>query len=83
MTPTTAPTSTPTDEYRFCHQLGNGKYNNPSSSAQGIYSGHLSQHPGDIIPPFEYQGQTYSQNWDAAGQAIFNNGCAVPDPVVP
>ena len=30
---------------------------------------------GDIIPPTTINGVTYSGNWDAAGQAIFNNGC--------
>jgi uncharacterized repeat protein (TIGR01451 family) len=35
---------------------------------------------GDIIPPFEWDGQTYSLNWTDAGQAIFDNGCAVPQP---
>ena len=35
---------------------------------------------GDIIPPFDWDGQTYSLNWTDAGQAIFNNGCAVPQP---
>ncbi len=35
---------------------------------------------GDIIPPFEWDGQTYSLNWTDAGRAIFDNGCAVPQP---
>jgi len=29
----------------------------------------------DIVPPFSYDGQTYSQRWDANGQAIFNAHC--------
>jgi uncharacterized repeat protein (TIGR01451 family) len=33
---------------------------------------------GDIVPPFEWDGQTYSLNWPA-GEAIFDNGCALPD----
>ncbi len=33
---------------------------------------------GDIIPPFELDGQTYSLNWTTEGQAIFYNGCALP-----
>ena len=36
------------------------------------------QNGEDIIPPFEYKGTSYQQNWDAAGQIIFNNDCAVP-----
>ncbi len=35
---------------------------------------------GDIIPPFAYIGGTYSgQNWTTEGQAIFNNGCNIPN----
>ena len=30
---------------------------------------------GDIIPPFTYLGNVFSLNWDAAGMAIWNNGC--------
>jgi hypothetical protein len=29
----------------------------------------------DIVPPFTLNGQTFSENWDANGQAIFNSGC--------
>jgi hypothetical protein len=35
---------------------------------------------GDIIPPTQFQGNTVSLNWNAAGQAIWNNDCAVPQP---
>jgi uncharacterized repeat protein (TIGR01451 family) len=49
-----------------------------SPSASGVYHGHLRQHDADIIPPFVYNGVTYSLNWDATGQAIWNNGCHVP-----
>lgn len=49
-----------------------------SPSASGVYHGHLREHSADIIPPFTYNGQTYSQNWDATGQAIWNNDCVVP-----
>jgi hypothetical protein len=50
-----------------------------SPSASGVYHGHLRQHDADIIPPFVYNGVTYSENWDATGQAIWNNGCVAPD----
>jgi hypothetical protein len=30
---------------------------------------------GDIIPPSTFNGNDFQENWDAAGQAIFNNGC--------
>lgn len=49
-----------------------------SPSVSGVYHGHLRQHAADIIPPFVYAGTTYSQNWDATGQAIWNNGCVTP-----
>jgi hypothetical protein len=51
-----------------------------SPSASGVYNGHLQEHSADIIPPFVYNGVTYSENWDANGQAIWNNGCSVPSP---
>lgn len=50
-----------------------------SPSASGVYHGHYREHAADIIPPFTYNGQTYSLNWDSTGQAIWNNGCVVPD----
>ncbi len=38
---------------------------------------------GDIIPPFDYPGGSYpGQNWDAAGEAIFDNDCQFVDEVV-
>ena len=34
---------------------------------------------GDIIPPFYYIGGYYAgKNWTAEGQAIWNNGCNIP-----
>jgi hypothetical protein len=38
---------------------------------------------GDIIPPYEYAPANFSYpglNWTAEGQAIYNNGCAIPEP---
>lgn len=46
---------------------------------------------GDIIPPFQFyatpqdeasktESHYHGQNWDAAGQAIYNNGCAPEGP---
>jgi hypothetical protein len=60
-----------------------------SPSTAGVYHGHYSQHNeqavfpntasdgkwGDIIPPFQYRGVTYSLNWNADGQTIWSNGC--------
>ena len=51
-------------------------------------NGHDS-HGGDIIPPFDYtdnKGDARSYpglNWDAAGQAIFADGCEPPPPPCP
>ena len=48
-------------------------------AAAGIVNGHLGHQDGaDVVPPFTYKGITYSQNWDAPGQALFANGCAAP-----
>ena len=39
---------------------------------------------GDIIPPFEYDGQVFEGlNWDEKGQAIHQNNCGVPHPPDP
>jgi uncharacterized repeat protein (TIGR01451 family) len=75
----------------ICHATGNGKYVRISPSVSSIVneSGH-SGHPDDIIPPFTYRdgGQVKTfpgLNWDAQGQAIYDNDCRVappgPDPV--
>jgi len=76
----TAP-SCPADKILICHHLGSGAYNSPCASKTadaGGHSGSSHQDGKDIIPPFEYAGGSYpGQNWDVAGQAIWNNGCAV------
>lgn len=52
-------------------------------------NGHFQHdNEADIIPPFWYlvgETPTYfpGQNWDAAGQAQFNNNCQVPPPPIP
>ena len=88
------------DKVALCHATGNSdtfpaeKYVLIEPDASGAFNGHLGgghQNGNDIIPPFEYQGQTYSQNWNAVGQPIFAAGCSAPDdeepplepPVVP
>jgi hypothetical protein len=78
--------TTPVDDHKvtICHATGSAS--NPfvviSPSASGVFHGHMGHQDGrDIIPPFTYNGQTYSQNWDAAGQALYNNGCAPEDEV--
>ena len=63
----------------ICHMTGNGLYTIATPNVAGIVNGHFGEDSGDIIPPVDYKGQSYEQNWDEAGQAIFNNGCVVPD----
>lgn len=79
----TATGSADSPKVTFCHATGSttNPYVLIETAAAGAFNGHLGkghQNGEDIIPPFEYKGQTYSQNWDAKGQAIFNNGCRVP-----
>jgi hypothetical protein len=68
----------------LCHATGSlsNPFETINIAAAGAYNGHLGadhQDGKDIIPPFTYKGQVYSQNWDAAGQATFNNGCVTPN----
>jgi hypothetical protein len=71
-------------EVTLCHATGSATnpYTQITVAASAAYNGHYRQHQdvgqGDIIPPFTYQGETYSQRWDAAGQATFHNGCTEP-----
>lgn len=83
--------STQSGHVTICHRTGShhNPYVVISPSAAGVYHGHYSQHNehavfpntasdgkwGDIIPPFQYNGVTYSLNWNADGQAIWSNGC--------
>lgn len=74
----------------ICHATGSTfnpwVVNTPNAS--GDVSGHAGadhQDGRDIIPPFTYNdgGVTATfpgQNWDAEGQAIYNNGCKRPAP---
>ncbi len=76
-------------KHTICHATGSES--NPyvviTPSVSGVFHGHIG-HQGDedIVPPFVYKGTTYSQNWDAEGQALFASGCArpaAPAPVAP
>jgi len=74
---------------KICHATSSGShpYANDNhwvswSSVDNEYNvdwnGH-GDHEGDIIPPFaNFPGQ----NWDEAGQAIYDNDCQVPSPKV-
>ena len=81
---------TPADNnVTICHATGSAT--NPyvviTPAKAGVVNGHYDEHQSaaDIIPPFEWQGQTFSgQNWDANGMAIHRNGCvAAPAPTSP
>lgn len=72
------------DNVALCHATGSesNPYELITIDAAGAFNGHLGddhQNGEDIIPPFEYQGEEYSQNYDAEGQAILENDCEVPD----
>ncbi len=65
----------------ICHATGSSSnpYVRISPSAFGVFHGHLGHQDGrDIVPPFTWNGHTYSENWDANGQALFNAGCSAP-----
>ena len=68
----------------ICHATGSGKYQSisPSISATGDISGGHQNHDDDIIPPFDTDGDTTgitSKNWDADGQATWENDCVPPE----
>lgn len=72
-----------TTNVSLCHatQSGTNPYNLITVDAAGAFNGHLGQDGkqshqwgNDIIPPFMYRGNEYSQNWPA-GQPLFDNGC--------
>ena len=78
------PTPTPSNEViiRICHATGQeDNYQSISPDKNGIINGHVGashQDGRDIIPPFDYGEPVQhfaGQNWDAAGQAIWNNNC--------
>ncbi|SDQ13855.1 hypothetical protein [Leucobacter chromiiresistens] len=78
----------PHNKVTLCHATGSEKnpYVSITVNANGTANGHIGHQDGrDIIPPFTYndhgeEGSFGGQNWDAAGQAIWNNGCAPVDP---
>jgi hypothetical protein len=80
----TAPTPTGTtsskDHVTICHATGSST--NPfvviSPSASGVVNGHIGhQDVEDVIPQFQFQGQTFSQNV-ASGQVTLSSSAACP-----
>ena len=66
------------NQVSICHATGSAS--NPyvliHPAAAGVVNGHLGhQDARDVVAPFTYRGVTYSQNYDAAGQALMANGC--------
>lgn len=76
----------PSKKVDICHKNnGNGWTSNNvnddsiDGSGNGDHNQNDHQEGQDIIPPFYDDGHTgtwTARNWDATGQAIFNNGCA-------
>lgn len=73
--------SNPGNKVTICHATGSqsNPYVRITVNANGAVHGH-DKHGRDIIPPFKYnqggQQKNYpGKNWNAQGQAIYNNGC--------
>lgn len=73
------------EKVTICHATGSttNPYVVITPDANGVVNGHYDhQDSRDIIPQFTYNdhGTTKTfpgQNWDANGQAIYNNGCVL------
>lgn len=85
--PVTDPLADPAKKVSLCHSTSSAT--NPYVSIEvataAALNGHASEHPDDIIPPFTYKEKGAEKtfpglNWNATGQAIFNNGCVPPAP---
>jgi hypothetical protein len=73
-----APSAEPIPTVNFCamHSATLGTFH--SEPADRLVSEVLTGRPGterDIVPPFAYNGNSYSQNWDGHGEAIFTTHC--------
>lgn len=64
----------------LCHKVDATTYELLHLSKENVYNLHYLIHPDDVIPPFTFQQQTYSLNWDAEGQALYENGCVLAQP---
>jgi len=76
-------TADPPAHATVCHRTGSSV--NPfvtiDPSVNGAYHGHLG-HSGDVIPPFEYQGETYSLNWPSDDVTVEGGRCVATEPSV-
>jgi hypothetical protein len=76
------------EKISYCHakpaDTAKNGWNYLTTSVNAFFKSGHPQHAADIVPPFTYekQGQTINfpgMNWDAEGQAVFNNGCKAPE----
>jgi hypothetical protein len=73
------------EKVTLCHATGSET--NPfvqiTVTAAGAFNGHIAhQHAEDIIPPFTFRGETYSQDWPE-GQELLEAGCTSSTSVTP
>ena len=76
-------TDSHTNPYNLEHPNRNGDVSGHDGHTGGIWYQGIADHSwGDIIPPFDFEDGSYpGKNWNAQGEAIFNNGCYMPTPV--
>ena len=74
-------TAEPPAHATVCHRTGStvNPFVTIHPSVNGAYHGHL-QHSGDVIPPFEYQGETYSLNWPSDEVDVVDGECVAAEP---
>ena len=68
----------------LCHREGGPNWVRITVAAPAAVNGHARNHDLDVIPPFTWSGGEFpGQNWDAAGQEIFQRGCVGPPAPAP
>lgn len=82
----------PSPQITICHahpadQWGSWEEITIDANGTVLTSQHNTQHDADIIPPFTWTDDDGAhnfagKNWSAEGQAVYNNGCALPPPTV-
>ena len=66
-----------TGKVTLCHLADNPAQSGLITVAKAAaYHGHYLQHSADVIPPFSYDGETYSLNWNGS----FPEECGGEDP---